>query len=78
MNTSGLRQELGDTMPSEWLLKRFYELGGEYVTIGSDAHRREDLAGDFQKAYEILWRAGFRYTVYYKRHQPQLIRLVEE
>ena len=26
VNTSGLRQELGDVMPSEYLLKRFYEL----------------------------------------------------
>lgn len=78
INTSGLRQELGDTMPGERIVKRFYELGGQYVTIGSDAHRREDLAKDFQQAYEILWRAGFRYTVYYKRHKPQLVRLTEE
>ncbi len=78
VNTSGLRQELGDVMPSEYLLKRFYELGGEYVTIGSDAHCREDLAKGLQQACEILWRAGFRYTVYYKRHKPQRIRLMEE
>ena len=37
INTSGLRQKLGKTMPEEDVVRRFKQLGGEFVTVGSDA-----------------------------------------
>ena len=39
INTSGLRQRIGMTLPGENIVSRFRELGGKYITIGSDAHR---------------------------------------
>ena len=38
INTSGLRGPIGETSPTLKYVKRFRELGGEYVTLGSDAH----------------------------------------
>ena len=33
-------------------------LGGEIITLGSDAHRAEDIAKDFQEARELLKKMG--------------------
>ena len=33
--------------------KRYKELGGKYVTLGSDAHKAEYIGYGFDKAYEI-------------------------
>ncbi|MGN0675879.1 MAG: histidinol-phosphatase HisJ family protein, partial [Oscillospiraceae bacterium] len=38
INTSGFRQKYGDTFPSLKYVKLFRELGGEIISIGSDAH----------------------------------------
>ena len=38
MNTSGV-DRCGDFLPSADMVRRFRELGGEIVTVGSDAHR---------------------------------------
>ena len=59
VNTSGLRQELGKTMPSYPIIKRFREFGGKFVTLGSDAHRWADVAGGVEHGMELLERAGF-------------------
>ena len=69
-NTSGLRQAIGETMPAERYLKRFRELGGEYVTIGSDAHTPADLGAGIAEGYELLRRAGFSYVTYYEQRRP--------
>ena len=35
------------------LIKRYKELGGKYVTLGSDAHKAKYIGYGFDKAYEI-------------------------
>lgn len=74
-NTSGLRQAMGETMPGERYLKRFRELGGEYVTIGSDAHTPADLGAGIAEGYELLRRAGFSYVTYYEQRRPVQVAL---
>ena len=59
INTSGLRQPLGVTMPDESTVKRFRELGGEFVTVGSDAHKAEQLGAGIEQGIEIAKRCGF-------------------
>lgn len=58
INTSGIRQGAGETMPGLRTLRRFVELGGQVVTVGSDAHRPEDVAAGFQAAEDMLRAAG--------------------
>jgi len=70
INTSGLRQKLGKTMPDTELLKRYRELGGEYITIGSDAHRREDIGKGIYEAIKLLQEAGFTKYHYFEKHRP--------
>ncbi|MGI6247870.1 MAG: histidinol-phosphatase HisJ family protein [Acutalibacteraceae bacterium] len=70
INTSGLRQALKRTMPGEDIVKRFKELGGEYITIGSDAHYANDLAAGIQEGMEIALRCGFECVSLYQGREP--------
>jgi histidinol-phosphatase (PHP family) len=54
------------------LFTRFRELGGRYVTVGSDAHRPEDLAQNFRLA-EQLWNAAGLTPVYYRERKKNKI-----
>ncbi|MBC8546285.1 histidinol-phosphatase HisJ family protein [Clostridiaceae bacterium NSJ-31] len=75
INTSGLRQPLGLTMPTLRYVRRYRELGGEIITIGSDAHRAEDLGAGIADGMELARAAGFRYFCFYKRREPRMLRL---
>ncbi|MDR1805920.1 MAG: histidinol-phosphatase HisJ family protein [Clostridium sp.] len=70
LNCSGLRQEIGDTLPGEDIVRRFRELGGEYVTLGSDAHRLEHLALGLDKGVESLRRCGFNSLTVFRARKP--------
>lgn len=61
INTSGLRYGLKNFHPHINILKRYRELGGEIITLGSDSHRAEDLMKDFDTAKKILKDLGFEY-----------------
>jgi histidinol-phosphatase (PHP family) len=52
------------------IYKRFYELGGRWVTIGSDAHRPEDIGKRLDIANEIANRCGLT-VVYFKQRKMQ-------
>lgn len=73
LNTGGLRQPIRKLSPEADLVKRFRELGGKYITFGSDAHYAEDLASNFDKALEAAKYAGFHSCVFYQNHQPMEI-----
>lgn len=73
VNTSGLRQKLGETMPNLALLRRYHALGGRLVTLGSDAHQTADLGKGIDQGMELLKEAGFtEFTVYEQRKPVQL------
>lgn len=54
------------------ILRRFKELGGQYITIGSDAHRPEDIGINFKIAEEITSLCGLK-AVYYKGRKIQYL-----
>ncbi len=75
LNTGGFRSRLHTSNPAPEILRRYRELGGELVSIGSDAHSVADLASHFELAEEILKEAGFhRYVIYHNR-KPEFIDL---
>lgn len=61
INTGGLKNGLRDVHPCKGVIKRYKELGGEIVTIGSDAHTPQDIARSFAQAEQVLTDCGFRY-----------------
>ena len=70
INTGGYAAGLGHPNPHEDILKRYRELGGEIVTIGSDAHAPERIAADFDRACSILKKCGFRYHAIFRKRKP--------
>ena len=75
INTSGLRYGLGTPHPNIEILKRYKELGGKIVTIGSDAHKASDLASGFDVAYDMLEEAGFNEIALYHNRVPKLMKI---
>lgn len=73
INSSGYRQKLNGPMPPPDYVKRFKELGGKYVTIGSDAHNTEDLGADIGRAMLVAQKAGFMQFAIYIGRTPMLI-----
>lgn len=74
-NTSGYKYGLGTPHPCEKILKRFYELGGEILTVGSDGHQPDHMAYAFAKAEELLKRIGFRYYTVFEKRKAEFIKL---
>ncbi len=75
INTSGLKYGLGHTHPKQEILKRYKELGGELITIGSDAHKPEHLAYGFEPTAELLRSLGYRYYAMFIQGKPIMQRL---
>lgn len=54
------------------VFKRFKELGGKYVTVGTDAHRITDLGRNLKTGYELAKYCSLR-PVYFKNQSPEYI-----
>lgn len=60
INTAGLRYGLKYFHPKADILKLYWELGGEIITIGSDAHTPEHLNYEFESVQRFLKYLGFK------------------
>jgi len=59
VNTSGLRQEVGECFPERTLLEAYRRAGGRRLVMGSDAHTAGSVAAGFDRAADMVSRAGF-------------------
>lgn len=75
INTSGLFKEIGETLPDINLIKRFKELGGKYVTVGSDAHNCRDLARGIEQGLETAKTCGFSHYTVFEKRIPKMIEI---
>lgn len=73
VNTSGLRQKIGVTLPTLGLVRRFREYGGKYVTLGSDSHRWKDVGAGIPAGIQVIREAGFTHYTLYEKRVPKLI-----
>lgn len=69
-NTSGLRQKIGVTLPDEYYLNRYFELGGRLITLCSDSHNVRDLYSGIEETKKTLKKIGFTQAVYYRQRNP--------
>lgn len=74
VNTSGVREGLRELHPATGILLRYRELGGEILTIGSDAHTPRDLAAAFSQAETIAKDCGFRYYTIFEKRTPKFLK----
>ena len=75
INTAALRQPLNKLSPEVDIVKRFKELGGKYISVGSDAHYAEHLACDIDKAYNCALEAGFDSITFFQKHTPMQMKI---
>lgn len=75
INTSGIRYNLGHTHPHFDIIKRYKQLGGEMITVGSDAHKPEDIATHFDLAYEYLTVLGFKAVTVFRDRKPVMAEI---
>jgi histidinol-phosphatase (PHP family) len=75
INTSGLRQPPGEPYPGLAVLRWYRELGGEILTIGSDAHHVDHLGYGLVDALALARAAGFRAITTFEARQPRWIDL---
>ena len=74
-NTGGFKYFGSQPNPRIDILKRYRELGGEIITVGSDAHHHENIAAHFDRAEAILKECGFSFYTIYKERKPLFIPL---
>lgn len=70
VNASGLRQAPGEPYPGLATLQLYRRLGGELVTIGSDAHSADLLGSGVLSSLDLLKQAGFRWLTLFDRRKP--------
>lgn len=75
INTSGYRYKLDVIHPQLDIIKSYKNLGGEIITIGSDAHSPEYITSHFEDAYKALKESGFKYITLFENQKPTFISI---
>jgi histidinol-phosphatase (PHP family) len=75
VNTAGYKYGFGYPHPKTEVLKRYRELGGELITIGSDAHKPEHLCYNFELVPELLKELGYTYYATFVQGKPVFEKL---
>ena len=75
INTSGFFNDLNDALPNIKYVKRFKELGGKYITIGSDSHFADRLFQGIERGYDLALQSGFNNITIYKNREPMLVEI---
>lgn len=75
INTGGFKNGLKEANPCTAILKRYRQLGGEIITVGSDAHVPGYIGYEFDKAADILKACGFSYYTTFEHRLPEYHKL---
>jgi histidinol-phosphatase (PHP family) len=76
VNTSGLRKDLNRLHPKLEILKLYNELGGEIITIGSDAHGAAEAGIGCRSTLELLYNLGYDYMFTFKNCKPVAHKII--
>ena len=74
-NTGGYKYGLEEPNPCRPILSRYRELGGEAVTVGSDAHGPAHVGIGFERCRELLLDCGFRYYAVFHGRKAEMVKL---
>ncbi len=75
LNTGGYNAGLGCPNPCPDIIRRYKELGGEIITVGSDAHTAKRIGDYFENAKQVLLECGFKYYCVFKNRKPEYIKI---
>jgi histidinol-phosphatase (PHP family) len=77
INTSTLRQGLDVTMPNLATVRRYAELGGQAMSVGSDAHVSKAIGAGLREAVSMLRDVGIHQLAVFKGRARALVRFDE-
>lgn len=75
LNTGAIHHKLKELNPCKDILKRYRQLGGEIITVGSDAHNTARLAEGFDIAEQYLLDCGFKYYSTFEKRIAEFHKL---
>ena len=70
INTGAFKFGLLEPNPCIATIKRYKDLGGSLITLGSDAHRTTQIGVGYDKITGILKECGFNSYFVYKNRKP--------
>lgn len=56
-------------------MKLYYDLGGRFVTVGSDAHTPDMVGDHILQGYAMLKEIGFQYVTYFENRKPVQVKI---
>jgi histidinol-phosphatase (PHP family) len=75
LNTTSMRRAIRQVTPGPEILRWYVDMGGEHVTLGSDAHAPDRIAGHFAAAVDNLRAVGLRRVTQFEKRQARLVPL---
>lgn len=75
VNTAALRGKAQVLTPGRDILRWYAEMGGEHVTLGSDAHNPSQVGLHLDAALAAIRAAGLRCLTFFEQRQPRLVPL---
>lgn len=75
VNVSGLRKAGRNLMPDARILKWYSEMGGQRLTLGSDAHRLPEVSLHLEKGLDAIRAAGIKAILQFQQRQAFLLPL---
>jgi histidinol-phosphatase (PHP family) len=75
VNSGGLRRPANNLMPDLLILRWYQEMGGERLTLGSDAHAPDDISLHLDQALKFIRESGFKFLTRYERRHATLLPL---
>lgn len=78
VNTAGYKYGMNHPNPHEDIIKRYLELGGKILTIGSDGHRPEHLGYNFNYAEKVLKNIGIKEYIIFEKRKPISLAFLQE
>jgi histidinol-phosphatase (PHP family) len=75
VSTAGLRKEVNEIYPSREFLEAAH---GRHIAIviNSDAHKPEEVAHEFDRAYDLVREIGYTQVMRFRRRKAELVDIV--
>lgn len=76
INCAGYRNKyLNNCVPTYDILRMYKDLGGEIITVGSDAHRTQQAGSGLGRGFDILNELGYKYVTVFEKRKAKFIKL---
>jgi histidinol-phosphatase (PHP family) len=70
VNSGGFRRPTKNLMPDMQILQWYREMGGQYLTLGSDAHSPGEVGLHLEQAIKSIRESGFKFLTRYSMRRP--------